>query len=118
MALAGFSIIKEGPAAGLLWVDFKVIEVHGDRNSPEYQIGLRQKAQQVERFIIGSLRAGIRHFNLQMKELMTPLDILMSYARQGGFAVDMLKDKNIREKFELLVKQTGIDEARIIRAGR
>lgn len=118
MAIAGFSLIKEGPAAGLVWIDFKFVEVHGDRGTPEYQLGMQQKAAFAQKCIVGSLAAGIRHFNLKLQELTTLPEVLRSYMMEGGFAVDMLKDKNVREKFEGIVKKAGVDEARIVRGRR
>ena len=118
MALTGFSIIKNGPAAGLVWVDFKAIQIHGQKGTPEYVYALQQKAALVDKFIKGELSRGTKHYNLHMKELKTPAEILSSYAREGGFAVDILKDKNVREKFDLLAKEYGVDEARIIRGSR
>lgn len=103
MTIEGFDLQEKGPTAGLLWVTFSNIQIHGQRGTPAYVRGLQQKAQLIDRFLVTELRLGTKHYNRKGDQLKTHRDILRSYALERGFFVDFPKDR--RWKMEALLKE-------------
>lgn len=109
----GIARSESGPSAGLYWMNFKNIEVHGIRGTEAYMRAMALKGRTIAKIIQTEFRIGTRHFNKALKELRSPDEVLRSYAQEDGFWVE-IKDPARREKFEAMAKQYGME---IIRGG-
>lgn len=106
MSIDGFQIAEKGPAAGLLWVDFSNIVVHGKKGTPEYEHAMKSKGALIAKVLSTELSLGTRHFNRALQPLKTIAEILRSYALEYGFYVEL--KGNPRKKMEHLEKSYGI----------
>lgn len=112
IAIPGFTLHTSGPNVGLVEVNFKNIEIHGVRSSPEFVEGQRKKAIHVDRTIKSELTRGTKHYDHERKPLKTYQAIMEHYMRTGS--VFMEPRKEFREKLEAIFKgdaQARVDEA-------
>jgi len=106
MPIEGFELQADGPQSGLLWITFKNIHIHGKRGTPEYEDGCKQKAAIVDRAIMTELRLGTKHYDPKGNLLKNHTSILLCYAQNGGYFVDM--SNRPKWKLDELIKNEGI----------
>ena len=109
----GFAVQESGPLSGLVWVNFKNIQIHGDRGTHAWLNGCAQKAQLVQKVITTELRMDTRHFNKAGVRLKRIEDILRSYQKELGFYVELKGAR--RNKLEALQSKYGLE---VIRDGQ
>jgi hypothetical protein len=107
MSIEGFKLAEKGPAAGLLWVNFSNIVVHGKPGTPEYAKAMESKARLVLKVLATEFKLGTRHFSFDLKPLKTIQEALRSYEKERGFYVELRG--NPRKKMEALDSAYGID---------
>jgi hypothetical protein len=107
----GIARSESGKSAGLYWINFSNIEVHGVRGTPEYMKAMALKGRTIAKIIETEFRLGTRHFNKALQQLKTPDEVFRSYAVEKGVFVE-IKDRARREKFEAMAKQYGMETIR------
>ena len=108
MALEGFKLQGKGPAAGLLWVDFKNYQIHGSKTTPAYQHALAQKARFIDKVLATEFRIGTKHYDKAGNLLKSPMEVLRSYVQERGFFVEYPHDR--QWKLDHMQKTYGISE--------
>jgi len=109
VAIENFKIQETGPCAGMLWVTFSGIQIHGTKGTPEYIAALRSKAKLVDKVLLEEFRQGTRHFNSMGNLIKTPVLALRSYMEEGGYFIEIPKDR--LWKFEAFFKAFGVEKA-------
>jgi len=108
--IEGFALQDKGKQAGLLWVSFKNIDVHGSKGTPGWIKGMALKGALIAKVIQTELRIGTKHYDKAGTRLNTFDEVIRAYQRDFGYFIDVPSDKAWKEKFDGLVSKYGIEK--------
>lgn len=92
--LPGLTRQRSGPMAGAVWIDFENIEIHGHPpGTPEREKAEKQKRDLIRKFVETELELGTKHYNAKGDRLRRREEVLRSFVEQGGFFVQIPKDR-------------------------